>query len=101
ACVTTGAGGDEAQQVVGDLGTERGGAAAAHRLELLQGQRQELVELCSGQQRRVDLEVGVLGRRADEGDDSLLDTGKERVLLRLVEAVDLVEEQDRALSVRS
>ena len=50
-------------------------------------------------QRRVDLEVRVLGRRADEDDQAALDGRQQRVLLRLVEAVDLVEEQDRALVV--
>ena len=91
---------DELQQVVRDLGSELRSAATRHCLELLHRQRQELVHLGSRQQRRVHLEVGVLGRRADQRDDSFLDTGKERVLLRLVEAVDLVEKQDRALTVR-
>ena len=50
------------------------------------------------QQRRVDLEVRVLGGRADQRDHALLDRRQQRVLLRLVEAVDLVEEQDRALA---
>ena len=51
-------------------------------------------------QRRVDLEVRVLGGRADQGDEPLLDRRQERVLLRLVEAVDLVEEEDRARPLR-
>ena len=101
ACVTAGASGDEPEQVVGNLGAQLRGAAARHRLELLHGQRLELVHLSSRQERGVDLEVGVLRRRADQRDHSLLDTGQERVLLRLVEAVDLVEEQDRALPVRA
>ena len=46
------------------------------------------------QERRVDLEVRVLGRGADQRDRAVLDVGQERVLLRLVEAVDLVDEQD-------
>ena len=57
----------------------------------------ELVELHPAEQRRVDLEVRVLGRRPDQRDEALLDRGQERVLLRLVEAVDLVQEQDRPL----
>ena len=48
------------------------------------------------QQRRVDLERRVLGRRADQHDVAGLDARQERVLLRLVEAVDLVDEDDRA-----
>ena len=55
----------------------------------------ELVDLRAREQGRVDLEVGVLGRRADQGHQPLLDGGQERVLLGLVEAVDLVEEEDR------
>ena len=46
-------------------------------------------------QRRVDLEVRVLGRRADQRDQPVLDRRQQRVLLGLVEAVDLVEEEDR------
>ena len=46
----------------------------------------------------VDLEERVLGGRADERQRPVLDRRQERVLLRLGEAVDLVEEQDRALS---
>ncbi len=53
----------------------------------------------AAEQRRVDLEVRVLGRGADEGEQAGLDRRQQRVLLGLVEAVDLVEEQDRALAV--
>ena len=49
------------------------------------------------EQGRVDLEVGVLGRRADQRHQPLLHRGQERILLGLVEAVDLVEEEDRRL----
>ena len=48
------------------------------------------------QQRRVDLERRVLGGRADEGEQARLDVRQEGVLLRLVEAVHLVDEHDRA-----
>ena len=50
-------------------------------------------------ERGVHLEEGILGRGPDEGEDALLDRGQQRVLLGLVEAVDLVEEQDRAAVV--
>src|SRR5262249_128626 len=46
-----------------------------------------------------DLEVRVLGCRADQRDHALLDAREERVLLRLVEPVDLVEKQDRPPAV--
>ena len=49
-----------------------------------------------GQQRPDDLEIGILGGGADEGDQPLLHVGQEGVLLGLVEAVDFVDEQDGA-----
>ena len=63
-------------------------------------ERAQLVHAAAREQRRVDLEVGVLGGRADQHHQPLLDRGQQRVLLRLVEAVDLVEEEDRALAAR-
>ena len=48
------------------------------------------------QQGPVDLERRVLRRRADEDDGAVLDGRQEGVLLGLVEAVDLVDEQDGA-----
>ena len=62
--------------------------------DLVVGQRLEPPDAHPRQERGVDLEVGVLGRRADQGDRAVLDVGQQRVLLGLVEAVDLVEEQD-------
>jgi hypothetical protein len=61
------------------------------------GQRQRLedVHLRSRQQRRVHFERRVLGRRADQDDVARLDARQEGVLLRLVEAMDLVDEEDR------
>ena len=56
----------------------------------------ELIDLCAREQRRVDLEVGILGCCTDQGQQAVLDAGEQRILLRLVEAVDLVEEEDRA-----
>jgi hypothetical protein len=56
----------------------------------------ERVDPAAREQRRVDLEGRVLGGGADQHDGALLDVGQERVLLGLVEAVDLVHEQDRA-----
>src|SRR6185437_13153125 len=48
----------------------------------------------------VELEVRVLRRRTDQRHETLLDAGKQRILLRLVEAVDLVEEEDGAPAAR-
>ena len=48
----------------------------------------------AGQEWRYHLEGRVLGRSADERDSAVLDVGEKRVLLRLVEAVYLVDEED-------
>src|SRR5256886_6140363 len=42
------------------------------------------------------LEARVLGRGADQRDDPVLDPGQERILLRPVEPVNLVAEENRA-----
>ena len=80
----------------GSESARRRSASTSSALELA-----ELVDLAAREQRRVHLEVGVLGRRADQGDEALLDRRQERVLLRLVEAVDLVEEEDGAPARRA
>jgi hypothetical protein len=49
-------------------------------------------------QRGVHLEGRVLGRGADQHHPPVLDRGEERVLLRLVEAMNLVEEQHRPVA---
>ena len=81
---------------IGDpaLGLRQG--AAQERLDVVRAQLAELVDLTAREERRVHLEVRVLGRRADQGHEPLLDRRQERVLLGLVEAVDLVEEEDGA-----
>jgi hypothetical protein len=65
----------------------------------LRGERLEHDDLAAGQERAVELEGRVLGRRAHEHDVPRLDVRQEDVLLRAVEAVDLVEEEDRPLGV--
>src|SRR3712207_9400271 len=47
------------------------------------------------EERPVDLERRVLGRRADERDRARLHVREESVLLRLVQPMDLVGEEDR------
>jgi len=63
------------------------------------GQRSELKDARSANQRADDLEVGVLRRRADQDDRAVFDVRQQRVLLRLVEAVNLVDQQDGALVI--
>ena len=53
--------------------------------------------LAARQQRGVELEGRVLGGGADQRDRAVLDNGQEAVLLGAVEAMDLVDEQQRAL----
>src|SRR5690606_42156775 len=52
------------------------------------------VALGPREQGRVDLEAGVLRRRPDEGEEPGLDVRQQGILLGLVEAMDLVHEQD-------
>ena len=74
-------------------------AAVQQHPQRVVAQRLQPEERRSRQERSVDLEVGVLGGGADQGEHTLFDRGQQGVLLRLVEAVHLVEEQDRALPV--
>ncbi len=62
--------------------------------QVLVGERLEYVDRRTRQQRAVDFERRIFGGRADESHQSALDERQERVLLRLVEAVDFVDEQD-------
>ena len=58
-------------------------------------QRLQHVHARARQQRVVDLEGRVFGRRSDEDQRAVLDVRQKGVLLRFVEAVHLVEEQHR------
>ena len=62
--------------------------------DLVVGQWLEPPDAHPRQESSVHLEVRVLGRRADERDRPVLDVRQEGVLLGLVEAVDLVEEEE-------
>ena len=63
--------------------------------ELLGGERGQRIHPQAREQGAVDLERGVLGGGADQRQQALLHGRQQRVLLGLVEAVDLVEEQHR------
>ena len=54
--------------------------------------------LAARQERGVDLEARIFGRRSDQRDGAVLDVGKEAVLLRAIEAMDLVHEQQGLLA---
>ncbi len=64
-----------------------------HRAQHVHGRARE--------QRGIDLERRILGGGADEGEQAGLDVRQEGVLLRLVEAVHLVDEDDRAAPARA
>ena len=91
---------------IGDQALRRGGlrggrgqrlaGSRQQRQQLGLAQRLEHMHRRARQQRRVDLEGRVLGRRTDEGEQTRLDMRQEGVLLRLVEAVHLVDEDDAA-----
>jgi hypothetical protein len=72
--------------------------AVEHPSEGLGAERFERDHAAAGEERGDDAERGVLRRRADQRDRASLDVGEQRVLLRLVQAVDLVDEEQRAQS---
>ena len=76
------------------FGVGEGALEEGDDLRLLEGA--EGVDAAAGEQRGVDLEGGILGGGADEADAAALDVGQECVLLGLVEAMDLVDEEDGA-----
>ncbi len=90
----------DGQAVEAPVSARVGKGIAGDRLQVALGQRFELEQAAAGDQRPVDGEVGVFGGGADQDDGAVLDPGQERVLLGLVEAVDLVDEEDGALAVQ-
>jgi len=74
------------------------GHRAAHdRAHVVLRKRLQHVYARARQERGIHFERGVLRRSAEEGDVAVLDVRQNDVLLRLVEAMDLVDEQDGAL----
>ena len=61
--------------------------------------RLELENLRARDERAVDVKKRIVGRRADQAQISALHVGQQNVLLRFVEVMDLIDEQDR-LSAR-
>ena len=98
--VAAGAAHDQLDELVRQARAELLGASPDDDGEILRCERLELVHLQAREQGRVHLVVRVLRRRADQRHEALLDRRQQRVLLCLVEAMDLVEEQDRARAAR-
>ena len=69
------------------------------RDDLRLGERLEDVDAAAREQRGDEFEGRILGGGADQADVAALDVGQEGVLLRLVEAMDLVDEDDGARAV--
>ena len=66
--------------------------------QVILGKRLQLENLRARNERRVDEEERVVRGRADEPDDAALHIRQQHVLLRLVEAVDFVNEQNGGLA---
>ena len=66
--------------------------------QIVVGERLEPEQRAAREQRAGEREERVLGGRADEHEQTLLDEREQHVLLRAGEAVHLVEEEDRALA---
>ena len=84
------------ERVRSDPGVQLAEPALHHAPELLAVEGLEAEHPAAREQRCDDLERRVLGRGADERDRPVLDMRQDRVLLRLVEAMDLVDEQHGA-----
>ena len=63
-------------------------------LQFLRRQCMQHINLRARQQRVVHFERRILGGRADEGHQTLFDVRQKGILLRLVEAMNLIHEQD-------
>ena len=73
-----------------------GQGSLQERLDLVAGERLEGEDLAAADERRIDREKRVLRGRPDQNDDAFLHVRKEDILLRPVEAMDFVDEQDGA-----
>ena len=72
--------------------------APEHRLERGIVEPAQHEHLRARQQRAIELEGRVLRGGTDQRDGAVLDIGEESILLCAIEAVDLVDEEERALS---
>ena len=72
--------------------------APHERLDLVVAERVQHEHARAREQRRVDFERRILGRRADQRDRAVFDVRQDRVLLAFVEAMDLVDEEHGALA---
>src|SRR4030067_835900 len=57
------------------------------------------IHLAAGQQWRDHFKRGILGCSADQSDCAILDVGQKSILLGLIEAVNLIDEQNSSLVI--
>ena len=74
-------------------------APGNHLLEFRCAQRLQHVHPGARQKRRVQLETRIFGRGTDKHDGALLHMRQKRILLRLIETMNFVDEKYRALTV--
>ncbi len=73
--------------------------AAQKNNNLIFGQRLQHINAAAREQRGVDFEGRIFGGGADQADAAFLDVREEGILLRFVEAVNFVDEDDGARAV--
>ena len=78
-----------------------GQSAIDQFFKLLNPERLELENLRARNERAVDVKKRIVSRCADQPQISASTSGQENVLLRFVEMMDLVDEQDRFLTGRA
>ena len=66
--------------------------------DLRSGERFKDVDLCAGQQRRDHFKGRIFRGRPDKNDVARFDVRKESILLGFVEAVNFIDEDDRAVA---
>ena len=84
---------------IGSLRPSASSARASSRRQRIVVEPAQHQHLAARQERGVQLEGRVLGGGADQRHRAVLDIGQEAVLLGAIEAMDLVDEQQRALAV--
>src|SRR5277367_3676474 len=68
--------------------------AAQEHHNLIFGQRLQYVDSAAGEQRSVDFERRIFGGSADQANAAFFDMGEKGILLRLVEAMNFIDEND-------
>src|SRR6266487_2429170 len=78
-----------------------GKGAIDQLVQLLDAEWFELKNACARNERTVYIKKRVVSGRSDQPEISAFDVGEKNILLRFVEVMDLVDEQDRLLTRRA